>query len=73
MAGNDGTTVQLVVTVPIASLGIAGEGDVPLQVTFVSGALTNIAYGTTLADGRVAAVNAVIGPVVDPSPVVAPI
>ncbi len=73
VAGNDGTTVQLVVTVPIAALGIAGEGDVPVQVTFVSGALTNIAYGTALEDGRVAAVNAVIGPVVDASPVVAPI
>jgi hypothetical protein len=73
VASNDGTTVQLAVTVPIASLGIAGEGDVPVQVTFVSGALTNIAYSTTLDDGRAAAVNAAIGPVVDSSPVVAPI
>jgi hypothetical protein len=73
VAGDDGVTVQLAVTVPIASLGIAGEGDVPLQVTFVSGALTNIAYSTTLEDGRVAAVNAAIGPAVDASPVVAPI
>ena len=73
VAGNDGTTVQLVVTVPLSSLGIPGEGEAPLQVSVVSGVLTNIAYSTTLEDGRVAAVNAAIGPVVDPSPVVAPI
>jgi hypothetical protein len=73
VAGNDGTTVQLVVTVPVASLGIPGDGDAALQVSVVSGILTGIAYNTTLADGRAAAVNAVIGPVVDPSPVVAPI
>ena len=73
VASNDGTTVQLVVTVPLASLGIPGEGEAPLQVSVVSGALTNIAYNTTLEDGRAAVVNAAIGPVVDPSPVVAPI
>ena len=73
VAGNDGTTVQLAVTAPVAALGIAGEGDAPLQVTFVSGALTNIAYSTTTPEGRVAAATTVIGPVVDASPVVAPI
>lgn len=73
VAGNDGTTVQLVVTVSVASLGIPGDGDVPLQVSVVSGVLTNIAYSTTLEDGRPAAVSAAIGPIVDPSPIVPPI
>jgi hypothetical protein len=73
VAANDGTTVQLAVTVPLTSLGIEGEGDAPVQVTFVSGALTNITYSATTPEGRVAAATTVIGPVVDASPVVAPI
>ncbi len=73
VASNDGTTVQLTVTVPIASLGITGEGDVPLQVAVVGGVLNTIAYSTTTADGKIAAATTVFGPVVDPSPVVAPI
>ena len=73
VASNDGTTVQLTVTVPIASLGIPGDGDAALQVAIVSGALTTIAYSTTTSDGKVAATTVAIGPVVDPSPVVAPI
>jgi hypothetical protein len=73
VASNDGTTVQLAVTVPASSLGITAEGDAAVQVSVVGGAFTNIAYNTTLADGRSAAVNTVIGPAVDPSPVVAPV
>lgn len=73
VASIDGTTVQLAVTVPLTSLGIEGEGDAPVQVTFVSGALTNIAYSATTPEGRIAAATTVIGPVVDASPVVAPI
>jgi hypothetical protein len=73
VAGNDGTAAQLVVTVPVASLGIPGDGDAALEVSVVSGVLTSIAYSITLDDGRAAAVNAVIGPVVDSSAVVAPI
>jgi hypothetical protein len=73
VAGNDGTTVQLVVTVPLAALGILGDGDAPLQVSIVSGALTSITYSTTTADGKVAATTTAIGPVVDATPVVAPI
>ena len=73
VAGNDGTTVQLVVTVPLASLGIPGDGDGSLQVSVVSGVLTSIAYSTTTAEGKVAASTTVIGPVVDASPVVPPI
>jgi hypothetical protein len=44
-----------------------------LQVTIASGALTNITYSTTTADGKVASAATAIGPVVDPSPVVPPI
>ena len=73
VATNDGTTVQMVVTVPLASLGIPGDGDGSLQVTVVSGVMTSIGYSTTTAEGKVAASTTVIGPVVDPSPVVPPI
>ena len=73
VAGNDGTTVQLTVTVPVSTLGVPGEGDVPLQVSIVGGLLTNITYSTTTADGKAAVAATAIGPVVDPSPVVAPI
>jgi hypothetical protein len=73
VAGNDGTTVQLAVTVPLASLGLPGDGDAPLQVSVVSGALNTIEYSTTTADGKVAATKTIIGAVVDASPVVPPI
>lgn len=73
VAANDGSTVQLAVTVPIALLGLDGDGDAALQVTFVGGALSTVSYSTTTTDGKAAAATTVIGPVVDPSPVVAPI
>ncbi|HSB88034.1 MAG TPA: hypothetical protein VLD86_17100 [Ilumatobacteraceae bacterium] len=73
VAANDGTTVQLVVTVPLAALGIPGDGDASLQVAVVDAALSSIAYSTTTADGHTAAATTAIGPVVDPSPVIAPI
>jgi hypothetical protein len=73
VAANDGTTVQLVVTVPFSAIGLEGDGDASLQVAVVGGALTNISYGTTTADGKAATATVVIGPVADASPVVAPI
>lgn len=73
VAANDGTTVQLVVSVPLRSIGIPGDGEAPLQVSVVGGALTTIVYSTTTTDGKVAAATTIIGPVVDPSPVEAPI
>ena len=73
VASNDGTTVQLVVAVPFTALGIAGDGDAALQVSVVSGALTSIVYSTTTADGKAASTTVAIGPVIDASPVVAPI
>jgi hypothetical protein len=73
VAGNDGTTVQLTVNVPLSSLGLQGDGDAPLQVAVVGGALSTITYSTTTGDGKAASTTTVIGPVVDGSPVVAPI
>jgi hypothetical protein len=73
VAGNDGTTVQLAVTVPLSSLGIPGDGDAALQVAVVGGALSTITYSTSTSDGKAVATTTIIGPVVDSSPVVAPI
>jgi hypothetical protein len=70
---NDGTTVQLAVTVPATALGLTADGDAPLQVTITGGALTTISYSTTTPDGKIAAATTSIGAVVDPSPVVPPI
>ena len=73
VASNDGTTVQLVVAVPNSAVGIPGDGDASLQVAVVSGALSTISYSTTTTDGKAASTAVTIGPVVDASPVVAPI
>ncbi|MGZ6950032.1 MAG: hypothetical protein ACXVJY_18330 [Ilumatobacteraceae bacterium] len=73
VASNDGTTVQLVVSVPLLALGLPGDGDAPLQVAIVSGALSTITYSTTTSDGKPASTTTVIGPPVDTSPVVPPI
>ncbi|MEP7114345.1 MAG: hypothetical protein ABI862_13855 [Ilumatobacteraceae bacterium] len=73
VASNDGTTLQLVVTVPVGSIGLSGEGDASLQVAVVSGALSSISYSATTADGKAAATTVLFSAVVDPSPVVAPI
>jgi hypothetical protein len=73
VASNDGTTVQLVVTVPNSAVGVAAEGDATLQVAVVGGALSTIAYGTVTAEGKPAATSVTIGAPVDTSPVVAPI
>ena len=73
VAGNDGTTVQLAVTVSLSTLGIPGDGDGSLQVAIVGGTLSTITYSTATADGKTAATTTIIGPVVDSSPVVPPI
>jgi hypothetical protein len=73
VAGNDGTTVQLAVTVPLSSLGIPGDGEAALQVAVVGGALSTITYSTSTSDGKAVATTTIIGPVVDGSPVVPPI
>jgi hypothetical protein len=73
VANSDGTTAQLLVTVPLSSIGLEGDGDAPLQVSIVGGALTSIIYSTTTEDGKPAIATTAIGAVVDPSPVVPPI
>ncbi|MEP7202668.1 MAG: hypothetical protein ABI894_08670 [Ilumatobacteraceae bacterium] len=73
VAANDGNTVQLVVTVPLGSLGIQGDGDASLQVAVVGGALNTLSYSTPTADGRTATATVIFGPVVDSTPVEAPI
>jgi len=73
VVSNDGNTVQLAVTVPAASLGVADSGDAPLQVSVVGGGLTGINYAMTTSDGKAATANVIIGPAVDASPVVPPI
>jgi hypothetical protein len=73
VVANDGTTVQLVVTVPLSAIGVPGDGDAPLQVAVVGGVLSSITYNTVTSEGKAAATTVTIGAVVDPSPVVAPI
>jgi hypothetical protein len=73
ITANDGTTVQLTATVNNTQLGIPDVGETPLQLTIVSGALTNIAFNTTTSDGRTVVTTTAIGPAQDTSPVVAPI
>ena len=73
VVSSDGTTVQLAVTVPMAALGIAGDGDAALQVAIVSGVLSSITYNTTTSDGKPADTTTLFAPAVDTSPVVAPI
>jgi hypothetical protein len=69
---SDGTTSTVVVNVPAASLGVAAEGNVDVTVTITGTAATAVSYAATL-EGRPANVRTTLGPVVDGTPVVAPI
>jgi hypothetical protein len=73
VGSSDGTTTSMVVTVAAAALGIAAEGNSDVQVTVSGGVLQQVSYTAALADGTTASVVAVIGPLVDTSPIVAPI
>ena len=68
----DGSAVHLTVSVPATSLGLTGDSVVPVSVVITGGALTEVVYSTTI-DGQPASIDTVVGPAVDPSPVVAPI
>ena len=70
---SDGTTTSMVVSVAAAALGIAAEGNSDVQVTVSGGLLQQVSYSAALADGTTASVVALIGPLVDTSPIVAPI
>jgi hypothetical protein len=71
VTGVNGTSTTLDVTVPATSLGIAGEGSVVVSPVIDQGTIKAIVYNTTV-DGRPATVQAVIGAVVDSTPVVPP-
>lgn len=68
----DGDSVHLTVSVPATSLGLTGDAIVPVAVVITGGALSEVVYTTTI-DGQPASIDTVIGPALDPSPVVAPI
>ena len=70
---SDGTTTSMVVSVAAAALGVAAEGNSDVQVTVSGGLLQQVSYSAALADGTTATVVALIGPLVDTSPIVAPI
>jgi len=68
----DGIAVHLTVSVPATSLGLTGDVVVPVSVVITGGELTEVVYSTTI-DGQPASIDTVVGPAVDPSPVVAPV
>ena len=70
----DPTTTQLTATVPAVALGIPGSADATavVQLTLTGDALTRMTY-TSSVDGRTAVVEAVLGPIVDATPVVSPV
>ena len=65
-------TVMVRATVTALSLGIAAEGNVEVQVLLVNGAIAQITY-TAPVEGGAAQVVSIISPVLDPTPIVAPI
>ncbi len=71
VASTHGTTTNLTVTVPSASLGLSGD-PVALTVVVTGGALTGVLYQTTV-NSKPATVQATVGAVADATPVVAPI
>ena len=73
VVSSDGTTTSMTVTVPAAALGIAADGNADVQVTVSAGVLQFVSYSAALADGTTADVSAVIGPLIDTTPIVAPI
>jgi hypothetical protein len=64
--------VALVVSVPNAALGLAGDGGADLDVTVTNGALTKVVY-RGVVEGQEAIVDTAVGPAIDPSEVVPPI
>jgi hypothetical protein len=69
---DDGTSIRLRATVSAVTLGVAQEGTADVDVVITGGAITEIGYSTTV-DGSVGSVATTVGPVVDPTPIVAPV
>ena len=59
-------------TVPGAALGIAGEAEAAVQLLLDGSMLRDITYLTSV-DSRPASVQAVISPLTDATPVIAPV
>jgi hypothetical protein len=68
----DGVAATIVASVPAAALGVPSDGTADVQITVNGPTLQQVRYSATI-DGRTADVTTVFGPIVDPSPVVAPI
>lgn len=69
---DDGASIRLRVTVSAVTLGVAQEGNADVDVVITNGAITEIGYSTTV-DGSVGSVATTVGPVVDATPIVAPV
>jgi len=67
-----GGEVKLRVTVLATALGVASEGNAEVDVIIKDGTLVEVDYATPVAGG-VASVATTFGPVVDPTPVTAPV
>lgn len=68
----DGTATIVNASVPAAALGLSGDSAVSMSARIDNGEITSVGYDATI-DGKPAVMQASIGPVVDGSPVVAPI
>ena len=69
---DDGTSVRLRVTVLAVALGVGPSGNADVEVVISGGALTEVDYAAPTANGM-ASVATTFGPVVDSTPVTAPI
>jgi hypothetical protein len=65
-------SVAVQATVTAVALGISAEGNVDVQVVLVNGAISQITYSTAV-EGGTAQVVSTITPLVDATPIVAPI
>lgn len=65
-------SVAVRATVSAVSLGVAAEGNVDVDVVIINGAITQVSYASAI-EGGTAQVVTTIGPVVDATPIVAPI
>jgi hypothetical protein len=68
----DGVAASIVATVAASSLGVPGEGNADVLLQLAGTTLSEVSYLASV-DGRTATVRSILGPVVDPTPVAAPI
>jgi hypothetical protein len=65
-------SVAVRATVAAVALGVAADGNVDVDIVLVNGAITQVSYSTAV-EGGTAQVVTTVGPVLDPTPIVAPI